>query len=241
MEILLNNFDEEALERLRHEFRKSPTDGLLFEEFVDIMIKALPHLFRLQRPVASIPRADHFTKEEAMRLLQLMTPGRMWQAQEGWDAASEKRIEADLAAEGSGGVITRHLFDELAAERTERIEHTKLVSLVMMLRDLFDEIDVNGDGVMEWDEFTGYCVELGFVATRRQTKPLEFKFAPDERFTDVISKGPQIHQLSYVSERDEVSAWCWVLLLLRAAARGGLLQRAACLRAVCVRSAAWLG
>ena len=43
------------------------------------------------------------------------------------------------------------------------------------LTDLFEEIDVNGDGYMEWDEFTGYCVELGFVATRRQLKPLKYK------------------------------------------------------------------
>ena len=85
MEILLNNFDEEALERLRKEFRKSPSDGLVFEEFVAIMIKALPHLYTLQRSVASIPRTSSFTKDEAMELLRLMTPERFWRPQMvGW-------------------------------------------------------------------------------------------------------------------------------------------------------------
>ena len=201
MEILLNNFDEEALERLRNEFRKSPTDGLVFEEFVRIMIKALPHLYKLQRPVASMPRASSFEAEEALKLLALMTPDRLWRPQKEWDEAAAEDIE-QLADHNNR--ITRKEFDALAARRTELVEHKKLVRLVVLLRDLFDEIDVNGDGIMEWDEFTGYCVELGFVATRRQAKPLEFKYACDENYTDTVSKGPQIQQLLYVPEKDQV-------------------------------------
>lgn len=37
---------------------------------------------------------------------------------------------------------------------------------VSALVDLFDEIDINGDGAMEFDEFTSFCVDAGMVATR---------------------------------------------------------------------------
>lgn len=36
------------------------------------------------------------------------------------------------------------------------------------LCDIFDEIDVNGDGNLEWDEFTMYCIEDAMAATRRE-------------------------------------------------------------------------
>lgn len=35
------------------------------------------------------------------------------------------------------------------------------------LVDLFDEIDINGDGAMDFDEFTSFCVDAGMVATTR--------------------------------------------------------------------------
>jgi WD40 repeat protein/Ca2+-binding EF-hand superfamily protein len=39
-------------------------------------------------------------------------------------------------------------------------EHT-----VHSLRELFLQVDVNGDGTMEWDEFTGFCIDQGIAAT----------------------------------------------------------------------------
>ena len=33
------------------------------------------------------------------------------------------------------------------------------------LRELFLQVDVNGDGTMEWDEFTGFCIDQGIAAT----------------------------------------------------------------------------
>ena len=34
--------------------------------------------------------------------------------------------------------------------------------------DIFDEIDVNGDGDLEWEEFTLFCIEDAVAATRRE-------------------------------------------------------------------------
>ena len=46
---------------------------------------------------------------------------------------------------------------------------TRVVQFVADIRELFDEIDVNGDGDLEWGEFTAYCANLGFVATKHKT------------------------------------------------------------------------
>jgi hypothetical protein len=36
------------------------------------------------------------------------------------------------------------------------------------LIDIFEEIDVNGDGDLEWDEFTLFCIDDAVAATRRE-------------------------------------------------------------------------
>ena len=49
------------------------------------------------------------------------------------------------------------------------------VKLVKDLCELFEQIDVNGDGALEWEEFTGFCVEAGMVASRRAVSIAPFK------------------------------------------------------------------
>ena len=43
--------------------------------------------------------------------------------------------------------------------------------LVVDLCELFAQIDVNGDGTVEWPEFTSFCVEAGMVASREVARP----------------------------------------------------------------------
>lgn len=211
MEILLNNFDEDALEGLRLEFTESGEDGLEFDTFARIMIKALAHLYALQSPLLSIPRASSTSPSEALQFLQAITPAEMKHWQYKWDEVAKREIDRLSIGNTSDDKdnekrISRTFLDDLVTERTRLIEHRKLIYLVVQLRDLFDEIDVNGDGMMEWDEFTGYCVELGFVATRRQKRPLAYKYAYDNKFTDPVSKGPSMEQLYYISEKDYLIA-----------------------------------
>ena len=61
--------------------------------------------------------------------------------------------------------------------------------LVSHLCDLFDRIDVNGDGVLEWREFTSFCVEACLVATRGHAALLRYKLG-DTGFADSASRGP---------------------------------------------------
>jgi Ca2+-binding EF-hand superfamily protein/WD40 repeat protein len=52
---------------------------------------------------------------------------------------------------------------------------------VSALVDLFEDIDINGDGVMEFDEFTSFCVDAGMVATRTQVATLKHRYERDAK------------------------------------------------------------
>lgn len=68
------------------------------------------------------------------------------------------------------------------------------------LCELFAQIDVNGDGTMEWEEFTSYCVEAGIVATRRIMAPLKHKFVEHTNYVDRTSRGSCIWNVMYARE-----------------------------------------
>lgn len=48
------------------------------------------------------------------------------------------------------------------------------VQLVKHLVELFEQIDVNGDGSLEWEEFTSFCIEAGMMASQQARAPLTF-------------------------------------------------------------------
>ena len=52
----------------------------------------------------------------------------------------------------------------------EKIEHDAVdqLSVVMDQLELFDQIDVNGDGECEWGEFQDFCIQMGMAATRKK-------------------------------------------------------------------------
>ncbi|KAG7377866.1 hypothetical protein PHYPSEUDO_010892 [Phytophthora pseudosyringae] len=52
---------------------------------------------------------------------------------------------------------------------------------VSALVDLFEDIDINGDGVMEFDEFTSFCVDAGMIATRAQVATLKHRYERDAK------------------------------------------------------------
>jgi len=46
---------------------------------------------------------------------------------------------------------------------------------VRCLTNLFEEIDLNGNGILEWDEFTNYVIEKATVLNNIKTKADEIK------------------------------------------------------------------
>lgn len=71
--------------------------------------------------------------------------------------------------------------------RTKSVEEKQ--ANVHALVDLFEAIDINGDGVMEFEEFTSYCVDAGMVATRLQTTVLKHRYVRQNKKQQTIKIG----------------------------------------------------
>lgn len=56
-----------------------------------------------------------------------------------------------------------------------QVDKMDQVQLVAQLKELFAQIDVNGDGSLEWAEFTEFCVEAGTVASSMKKSNLPFE------------------------------------------------------------------
>lgn len=57
------------------------------------------------------------------------------------------------------------------ADETDENLRLKLLDppeLIANLCELFAQIDINGDGTMEWEEFTSFIVETGLMARNQQ-------------------------------------------------------------------------
>jgi hypothetical protein len=78
---------------------------------------------------------------------------------------------------------------------------TDLDSLVSDLRELFEQVDVNGDGMMHWDEFTSFVIEAGMVSSK-STASLEQKYM--ER-TNFVSHSHQPQRLRYFAELKQLA------------------------------------
>jgi hypothetical protein len=44
------------------------------------------------------------------------------------------------------------------------------IKLIRSLANLFEEIDLNGNGILEWEEFTNYIIEKATVLNNIKTK-----------------------------------------------------------------------
>ena len=42
-------------------------------------------------------------------------------------------------------------------------DEKQLTLLVALLHAMFKQVDVNGNGLLEWHEFTGWCVSVGLL------------------------------------------------------------------------------
>ena len=68
----------------------------------------------------------------------------------------------------SGSVV---LLDPLTAAPLCHLPRRRFVQMLLLLFNpqcslggkLFKQVDVNGDGSMEWEEFTGFCIETGLA------------------------------------------------------------------------------
>ena len=72
--------------------------------------------------------------------------------------------------------------------------------LVTDLVELFHQIDINGDGTCEWEEFTSYCVEAGLLATRRVKIPLKYQYVQDKRLGNIEGSKGEIAGVTWLPD-----------------------------------------
>ena len=69
--------------------------------------------------------------------------------------------------------------------------------LAAKLIDLFEQVDVNGDGTMEWEEFSSFCIEAAMAATQKAKLQINETYKERTKYTDNTSRGNRILSMRY--------------------------------------------
>lgn len=89
-----------------------------------------------------------------------------------------------------GGGLPLQDFVEIVLQGLPRAKNAdEKYATVNALVELFDEIDINGDGVMEFDEFTSFCVDAGMVATRGKIANLKHRYVRNTKHVIKTASG----------------------------------------------------
>ena len=86
-----------------------------------------------------------------------------------------------LFAERPHGLTLHQFVSAMLLHLEEDEGEDGRTSLVADLIELFKQVDVNGDGHMDWDEFTAFVIEAGMVSGK-STASQEQRYAEDEAF-----------------------------------------------------------
>lgn len=64
--------------------------------------------------------------------------------------------------------FARNILFAVIQARPELQRIGRASALVALLFEMFEQIDINGDAVVDWEEFTTFCMSLGLIATSDQ-------------------------------------------------------------------------
>ncbi|CAK9105709.1 Lissencephaly-1 homolog [Durusdinium trenchii] len=117
------------------------------------------------------------------------------------DRAGMNRLRADFEKRPEGLSLAE--FVSLIILRLPDTGQSDL-EMVAKLLDLFHQVDVNGDGTMEWEEFSEFCIEAGIAASHMSDLEVTEKYV-QESYTDVISHTPQITSIKFIPQLDKVA------------------------------------
>lgn len=77
-------------------------------------------------------------------------------------------------------------------------EPENVVSFVEDLMELFAQVDVNGDGTMEWEEFTSAIIEGGMGTSSDEIEWRDMQYEENTRFVDIVNRPPK--RITYLPE-----------------------------------------
>ena len=93
------------------------------------------------------------------------------------------------------------MLEHLDYNRENKEETTKIT---LALVDLFKEIDVNGDGTMEWEEFSNHIIELGLLRNDRGFKNVIKSYFASENLVDKVKHENGIEKVYYFEELNQL-------------------------------------
>eukprot|EP00981_Chlorochromonas_danica_P013586 scaffold6531_cov169-Ochromonas_danica.AAC.8 len=93
------------------------------------------------------------------------------------------------------GQFTEVIFKQLFESHPRIAEDSEAPHAVAMLQEMFHQIDYNGDGSTDWDEFTTFCVQTGLTNVKSRSQQQVAAAAADQPFSldeYVIEYGEEI-------------------------------------------------
>lgn len=191
---LMMNLDAHTIASIKKEFVENGGEVDIYE-FVRIMRTYLPEHLEVRKAGAgdADDAEDGKSSGDADR-----GGGGASRTGGGWRASTRRLNEGAAAAQSAA--------DEAGMARQQRQRSVSEMQLVANLCELFKEIDVNGDAMMEWDEFTSFIVDKAVV----------FR---DDASVDAIAGYHPAHLPPVVEERSKRMA-------VAKAVRGGTKKRA---------------
>jgi len=124
------------------------------------------------------------------------------------EALETLRVNFSRMDDGNGlslDSFVRVMTDTFVIERAEDFQDRPV--LLKQMVELFEEIDRNGNGKVEWQEITSYWVDSGLIAIRRFVEPLRFRFEEDRTFRDWDSRGPRINHIVYLPSINKIATF----------------------------------
>lgn len=71
------------------------------------------------------------------------------------------------------GEFTEVIFMQLHDTHPKIADETEAAYTVAMIQEMFSQIDFNGDGNCDWDEFTNFCIQTGIESTSKASANAE--------------------------------------------------------------------
>ena len=92
--------------------------------------------------------------------------------------------------------------DDATSKKLSKMKETEKVSA---LSELFAQIDINGDGTMEWEEFTSYIVESGLNASTEGPTAIQ-RYQPAKLWEDTSKHKQEIEKMYFFPKTRTIGA-----------------------------------
>lgn len=83
----------------------------------------------------------------------------------------------------------------------------RVYRMVRCLTNLFEEIDINGNGMLEWEEFTNYIIEKATIIKNLRSKNEEIKTYTKTSFKCAVKMETPIPKVVYITDLNKLALY----------------------------------